>query len=657
MRKIYGWLPVSTSLLAAAACATAVKTSTYSEGQGDTSAGATEVTSGGSASVGGGGLGSNIMMATGTMAAGSCVSTRACTSACTDFSTTPILDGTATQFTASTSTTGGPCLVEPGDGALLPNNWVRPRFRWTGGTAPFELTIHSGREANDLVVYTSNSEWTLPATTWAALAQSAWDDGTGTDDITVTVADAAGGSTMKFDIAPAAANGSMIYWTAAGDTNGWSWLEGFGVGNETVATVLTAPTGPYANAATQVQWTWSRDSGGNLSTQNRDTNVNLPITGGDQCIGCHVAVPDQNSVAFVDFYPWDGVTSAVNKGSGGAIPTWLTPGGAETLSQGWLGMLSFSTTAWTNGDYRVVAGSQVPQNATSNPWAGGGSTNPSNLIWINLATTAAPTFVGATGTPLPSISVPGGPFFANQGTTYGFIERTGDPNSASCPSWSHDSENIVYASNTAPQDGRLAIGKSDLYVVPYNAGAGGAATALQGAATTAMNEFYPAYSPDDTYVAYTAAPSDGTTMYYNPKDEVYVIPAKGGTATRLKANDPPACLNAPSPGVTNSWPRWSPEHPLCSSKTYYWIIFSSTRLKIPFKITTNPKNFKTGVADGPTSQLYLTAIVDDGTGNLTTYPGVYIWNQSTMTADGYPQSNHTPAWEVVNIPPPPQPPK
>jgi hypothetical protein len=49
------------------------------------------------------------------------------------------------------------------------------------------------------------------------------------------------------------------------------------------------------------------------------------------------------------------------------------------------------------------------------------------------------------------------------------------------------------------------------------------------------------------------------------------------------------------------------------------------------------------------SQLYITGIVVEG-GKITTYPGVYLWNQPTDT------SNNTPAWDVFQIPsvPPPK---
>jgi hypothetical protein len=69
------------------------------------------------------------------------------------------------------------------------------------------------------------------------------------------------------------------------------------------------------------------------------------------------------------------------------------------------------------------------------------------------------------------------------------------------------------------------------------------------------------------------------------------------------------------------------------------------------------QNFKKGVADGPTSQLYMTGITV-ANGMIATHPALYIWNQATTSASsaGNAQSNHTPVWEVVNIPRPPPPP-
>jgi hypothetical protein len=176
-----------------------------------------------------------------------------------------------------------------------------------------------------------------------------------------------------------------------------------------------------------------------------------------------------------------------------------------------------------------------------------------------------------------------------------------------------------------------------------------------GASETSWDEFYPAFSPDDRYVAFDRVPNADGVRYYAPHAEVFVVPGGGGTPTRLAANDPPSCMGVQSPGVTNSWPRWSPEYPTCSGKTYYWLIFSSSREGLPFDAT----QFKNGLSypNEPTSQLYLTALVDDGSGAPKTFPAVYIWNQPTSNSAyvGSNQSNHTPAWEVVSIPPPPPP--
>ena len=153
-----------------------------------------------------------------------------------------------------------------------------------------------------------------------------------------------------------------------------------------------------------------------------------------------------------------------------------------------------------------------------------------------------------------------------------------------------------------------------------------------------MNEYYPSFSADDKYLAFNSAPQ-ANTMYYNADAEVYVVPSNGGTATRLKANDPASCATrldtraaAKSPGVTNSWARWSPEFPTCKDgKTYYWLIFSSWR---------EGAHYTNG---SPIAQLYVTAVVTDEI-NTYTYPAIYLWNQPANF------SNHTPAWDVFQIP-------
>jgi WD40-like Beta Propeller Repeat len=313
--------------------------------------------------------------------------------------------------------------------------------------------------------------------------------------------------------------------------------------------------------------------------------------------------------------------------------------------------MSFSPTTWGAGDHAVV----VTYQDSSSPWDGQTwSDSPnSRLAWIDLSTdvpTAAQADAGSQGNSLSSYMK------ANAGKSYGFLARNGDSRGAEGPTWSHDGQTVVYVSTNAAKDGRLAQGAADLYAVPYNARAGGDAMPVKGASDPNEAEYYPSFSPDDKYIAFDRAPGS-ENMYYNPHAEVFVIPSGGGTATRLQANVPPACTGAVSPGITNSWAKWSPQATSCSGKTYYWIIFSSSRDGMAF----NPANLMSG-GTVATSQLYVTAVVDDGTGALTTYPALYIWNQPSQVTgaqaySGDNQSNHTPTWEVVDIPPPTDTPK
>jgi hypothetical protein len=562
---------------------------------------------------------------------------------CADFPAAPIVDPSpddgspptpqdaASHFADPGLGSGGPCLLEPSSGTLMPQNWLRPRFRYvpaSGSQTLFEIRIHAQRQRNDLVVYTTSKTWKMPKALWDALRGSTWDE-----DITVTVrsvdptsaASKPAGTQGTFRIAPAGAGGSMIYWAAVGELDGQSWLEGFSVGDEGVATVLDV---------SKVQLRVSRDQGG--QPQNG--------TGATQCIGCHTAVPDGKSVAFLDFWPWNGVAASVEPQHEGEIPSWLTPGGAEAFSQPWLGIMSFSKASWDKGDHATVV---AYQRSSGKPWDGQTSSDApsSRLAWVDLSTTVSATG-GTNGSAL------GTAMAANQDRSYGFLARNGDSQGAAAPTWSHDGNTIVYVSTNAAKDGRLATGSADLYSVPYNARAGGDAKPVQGAADPNYSEYYPAYSPDDRYVAFDRAPG-GENMYYNQHAEVFVVPAGGGKQVRLGANDPPACSGVSSPGATNSWPKWSPEVQSCGGKVYYWLIFSSSRGGRPF----NPANLKQG-GNVTTSQLYITSLVDDGSGNLMTFPALYIWNQPTAYTGALPfngnnQSNHTPTWEVVDIPPPP----
>jgi hypothetical protein len=216
------------------------------------------------------------------------------------------------------------------------------------------------------------------------------------------------------------------------------------------------------------------------------------------------------------------------------------------------------------------------------------------------------------------------------GAATGVIARNGDPRHAGAPAWSHDGKTIAYVSTNAIRDGRLDNGPADIYMVPYNAKAGGNATPLAGASDPGVEEYYPAYSPDDALIVFSRIPN-GENMYNNGKAEVYVIASSGGTASRLLANDPPACTGKKSPGVTNSWPKWAPSVGTASGgRTFYWVVFSSIR------------------APAGNPQLFVTPIlVEQGGAKVTTFHALYLWNQPEN------ENNHTPAWDYFKIPQPP----
>lgn len=493
------------------------------------------------------------------------------------FPTDPVIEPSAPAdapelFGDTGDPTGGPCLFEPEVNALFPRNWLRPRFRFTpaAGQNLFEIRLHTEAEMNDLVVYTGDPVWSMPKEMWDALAAHVT-----TQPLTVTMT-----------VRGAVYNGSTLDGPPATGTTG------------------DFKIAPADAAGAIVYWTTSGGSAlkgfqvgdESVSLALEPVQVQTPTVGNAQvtCIGCHTSTPDGKYVGFTAQAPWGNVVASIEKMTAGEQPPFLGPGALATLTQlTEVGIHTYSKEHWKNGDRVMVA-----------PY---GQNTASELIWIDLEAQGS-----------------------GQGIAYDVMARDGDAQGAGSPTWSHDGESVVYVSTTSQFTGRLGNGLADLYAVPYNNKLGGAAAPIEGAADPAFSEYYPSYSPDDAWLAFNRIPS-GNDMYNQPLAEVYVIPSAGGAPTRLAANDPVACTGKPSPGVTNSWPKWAPEAVTVGDKTYQWLIFSSTR----------------GAAGNP--QLYVTGVVTQGT-TVETYSSIYLWNQPEA------ENNHTPAWDVFKIPPsePPQ---
>jgi hypothetical protein len=455
----------------------------------------------------------------------------------------------------------------------MPRNWLRPQFTYTPSADEnlFEITLTVSGFVHPLLIYTTSTSYTLDANIWSGLRVSV-----NAQPITVTIraltlsgtgtvqTPPSLSATSSFTIAPVDAPGKIVYWAnPGGSTDGDGYLRGFGIGEESVEDVLL---------------------GGQVTARN---------TSQDTCIGCHTATPDGLSVGFVFGPPtsmlgldtYYDTMADIQQATVGNIPNVVSAASlaAERMLRG---IPAYSKSHWTSGDHIVLLTD---------------ANNEGTLIWLEID--------AASG-------------------AQGVVARTGDSRGATEPSFSHDGTRIVYVSSApgAIHDGRLNNGPADLYVVPYQAGAGGGATALAGAADATNTHYYPAFSPDDLFVAYTYAAGSGSA-YSNPDAEIYVIGARGGQPARFAANDPPICqTSARSPGITNDWPKWSPAATTAANgTTYYWVTFSSTRTGTP--------------------QLYVAPMTVTAGALNVSYPALYLWNQPPT------QHNHTPSWDDYQIPP------
>lgn len=158
--------------------------------------------------------------------------------------------------------------------------------------------------------------------------------------------------------------------------------------------------------------------------------------------------------------------------------------------------------------------------------------------------------------------------------------------------WSHDGKYIVFARTKAyhaqrleQQNSALVDGKDvpeftvekqpfryDLYRIPFNDGKGGTPEPLRGASGDGMSNYFPKFSPDGKWIVFCKAKN---YMLLQPDSDLYIIPAEGGTARRLRYNT----------ARMNSWHSWS--------SNSRWLVFSSK-------------------VNGPYTQLFLTHIDENG---------------------------------------------
>ena len=112
----------------------------------------------------------------------------------------------------------------------------------------------------------------------------------------------------------------------------------------------------------------------------------------------------------------------------------------------------------------------------------------------------------------------------------------------------------------------------DLYRIPFEQGRGGTAEPVAGASNNRMSNSFPKVSPDGRWIVYVQA-RNGQLM--RPDSQLYIVPASGGQARRMKCNTP----------LMNSWHSFSPNS--------RWLVFSSK-------------------SRSPYTQLFLTHIDEEG---------------------------------------------
>lgn len=495
-----------------------------------------------------------------------------------DFPAKPIIDPSLPadidkQFGAPDAGSGAPpCVTEPADDAMVPRNWTPIFVEWSAATSQTvtEIRMTIDNQTNPLVVYVPGRDFTMDKTMWAGAAiHSSGHDVV----IAVRTAEIASGKIVG---SPSSATTSTVHIAtveAPGSVVYWSAsggtsFQGFTIGDTKSKTVLTPAT-----AATT-------STGGTTN-----------------CISCHTSSVDGKLVFYTR--DADNGTRSVDVRKV-ASPVAADPGDVSSAALALLGRNRQFAPVLSSAHYSANDAVVITVYQTGGVY---------QLAWTDLHTPDA--------------------------NGWGLLARNGDPRHAYTPSWRHDGTAIAYVSAAAGGEGVIADVTGgdptmDIYTVPYANRAGGNATPLPGASDSAYREFYPVYSPGDVFLAFNRTKA-AVSSYNQPSAELALVSGAGGSAVRLRANDPPACSGKASPGLTNSWPRWAPKAGADGEKRVYWVVFSSIR--------------RTATADRP--QLYVAAIVTKLTNGVESlvadYPAVYVTSQDPAA------NNHIPSWDLFDV--------
>jgi Mg-chelatase subunit ChlD len=118
------------------------------------------------------------------------------------------------------------------------------------------------------------------------------------------------------------------------------------------------------------------------------------------------------------------------------------------------------------------------------------------------------------------------------------------------PAWSADGSQLAFVRSTGSSVDDVITMPSDIMIVPAG---GGVPQLVPGASGQGFN-YYPAFSPDGRWLAFTHHIT-GRSASWVPEAEIRVIPAEGGSPRRIQANFGPGGQELSESG--NIWPTWS----------------------------------------------------------------------------------------------------
>lgn len=144
------------------------------------------------------------------------------------------------------------------------------------------------------------------------------------------------------------------------------------------------------------------------------------------------------------------------------------------------------------------------------------------------------------------------------------------------PDWSPDGKRIVFSRAPAGEGLEDVMGdqpfiraprhkriqdynrelpfRYDIYSMPFDDGRGGEPRPLAGASDNGRSNYWPRHSPDGRFIVFTSSPNG---LMNQPGSELWIVPAKGGTARRMRCSLP----------GHNSWHSFSPNG--------RWLVFAS----------------------------------------------------------------------------------